>query len=774
MQARLAALVLWLARRPLLPLMAAAALLALSALGAARVQVAAGTEALHLEDDPALPALRRLTERFGEDELVIVALAGEVLSPAGLERLDALTAELAALDGVAQALSITNAQNIYHGPLEVYGWAPYEWVRDGEWSVEQFRQHVLAEPLFTDNLIARDGSMAAVLVWLEHADAELLDAIAARARAAAGEGFATHVSGFPVQRLVFARLIREDQARFVPLLVGMIALLAFSWFRHPWGALIPLAMVALATAFTLALAWLLGKQLNMVTSLLTPVVMVVSVTLGMNLCLAFAVARRRFRRGATAISAAYRHVGLACLFTTLTTVLGFGGLALAEVPAIRDFGLLAAAGIAFSYLAALLVLPGLFGLRWRHGPQALRSEGAWLERWLGRLAPWAVRRRHLTLVLTGALLAAAVAGALRLRVETDIIGQLPPAAPLTVATRAIDARLGGVNAVELLVEGPPGSCAQLPVLAALAALRDRLAARAGEGIGRVFSAVDVLERLHAVKRARRLRVEPEALPRTLPDDAQTLAVYLGLLRQSGSASPVARYLAPDGSAARVTVRVRELPSSRAHALLGWIERTARELLPAGIQVHATGQFVLLQNMTHVLPRAQLRGIALAAGLIVLAIGLLFGSLRLAVLAAVPAAVPIACTYGLMGWAAIPLSTATSMIAAVVLGLAVDSTILFLAHYRERFAAGAAPAEATRATLLGAGRLVTSSNLTLVGGFAVCALSGFPPVRTFGLLAAVTIGMSYLAAILLLPALVHTPGLGLAPPRGGAAAASIPC
>ena len=63
------------------------------------------------------------------------------------------------------------------------------------------------------------------------------------------------------------------------------------------------------------------------------------------------------------------------------------------------------------------------------------------------------------------------------------------------------------------------------------------------------------------------------------------------------------------------------------------------------------------------------------------------------------------------------------------------------------------------TLGAAGQSITFSNLTLVAGFSVAALSGFPPVRTFGILTATTIALSYLGAIIVLPALIHTVGVG---------------
>jgi predicted RND superfamily exporter protein len=739
-------------------------LLAVGLWGAVRVEVETGNERLFLEGDPARLAQERFRTLFGGDELAVLALEGDIFTEDGLQRLDDLTLGALEVDGVADAVSITTAQNVYQGPFGFYGWAPYEWLVDPDaaakpgaepWTIGRFRREVIEEPLFRDSLISRDGRLAAVLVRLDRVDGEVIGALEELAAGARGQGFEVHLTGFPVQRVTFARLIEEDQRSFVPMLVLAIALLTLFFFRHAWGVVVPLATVGLAVAVTLGLAHALGTGLNMITSLLTPTVMVVSVTMSVNLLSTYTYKRERFGRGAVAIGAAYRRVGLACLFTTLTTVFGFSALAFAGVPAIRDFGALAAAGIAFAYIAALLLLPPLCGLRWRHGPQALRMKTGWIEAGLDRVEPWVLRHRWLVLFVTGALAVLSVVGMHRLRIETDILALLPEGSGLRSSTRAVDAQLGGVNALELLLEGPPGTFRKREALSALWELSEELRAERERGIGGVFSPADLVARLDAVARAARTGQEASAITRALPADPDTPGIYLGMLRLAGESTPLPFFLSEDASTARLSVRVREMGSGDAYALIRDVTRRARQRMPAGVTVHPAGQYVLLQNMTHALPRNQLRGLALAVVLIVLSIGVLFRSPKMAALAAAPAVLPVVWVYGIMGWSGVPLSTATTMIAAVVIGLAVDSTILFLSRYQDERREGADPDQAALAMLRHAGRSVSYSNLTLVAGFATCALSGFPPVRTFGVLTALTIGLSYLTAVFLLPALVRT-------------------
>jgi hypothetical protein len=261
--------------------------------------------------------------------------------------------------------------------------------------------------------------------------------------------------------------------------------------------------------------------------------------------------------------------------------------------------------------------------------------------------------------------------------------------------------------------------------------------------------------------------------RALPEDEEGVAYDFGLLdraagrgmgrreasAESGAGDPLKAYMTPDGSAARLTARLRAMPSSKVDAVLRGIADEAKRALPPGARAQPTGEFVLLQDMTAALPYAMLVGLCWATLLIVGSMGLLFRSARLAAVAAIPASIPILGVYGIMGWVGIWLSVPTAMISSVVLGLAVDSTILFLSRYRDERAEGRPRREAVEGMLLHAGQSVTYSNLTLIFGFAVGVVSRFPPIRDFGTLTSLTVAASYLGALCLLPALIFSAPAG---------------
>ena len=123
------------------------------------------------------------------------------------------------------------------------------------------------------------------------------------------------------------------------------------------------------------------------------------------------------------------------------------------------------------------------------------------------------------------------------------------------------------------------------------------------------------------------------------------------------------------------------------------------------------------------------------------------------LAAVPNIVPILLTYGIMGYLRIELSTSTAMISSIVLGLVVDSSIRFLHRFQLEFEKRGHYLQALHHTYRNTGQALFISTLILVVGFGTSLFAGFRPTIQFGVLTSLTIFLSMICTLLVLPVLV---------------------
>src|SRR5262249_56871820 len=92
-------------------------------------------------------------------------------------------------------------------------------------------------------------------------------------------------------------------------------------------------------------------------------------------------------------------------------------------------------------------------------------------------------------------------------------------------------------------------------------------------------------------------------------------------------------------------------------------------------------------------------------------------------------------WGFMGWRGVELNLTTSLVASMVLGLAVDNAVQFIARFRRAQAAGPDLREAILESMRLSGRPIIYANVALAATFAIFFFSNFKPIASFGLLSA---------------------------------------
>src|SRR4029077_8008085 len=444
-----------------------------------------GWSALTLRIDPGvesmipsgpgdLARLQAFQARFGSDEIVVLASRSDRLfSRESLDRLDRLTRRVAALPYVARVLSPTNVRDLDGDELGPVPVVPYTQGSAGKLSPEALGARLGSHPLFGGLLVAKDARTASVLVELEGARpaADSRNHVVADLRRLAGEaglGSAVFVAGIPVEKADVATYIARDQMIFVPLVFLILAAMTAALYRHPVGMLVPLTTVTLALVWTLGIFGLAGRALNPVTSLMTPVILVMS--LEGTLCLLlialegtiqllnqYLIARAQGLSRRAALEQAHRRMRTPCFNAALTAAIGFASLLPLPIPAIRDFGLFTALGIMIGYGHTIALTPLLLASLPDLPPRVIHAfEPGPVERWLSEVVQWVARHRTTTAVAVGVLLVLSILGVVRIHVETDLVRSLRHASPLAAATRFIDAHLTGVNSVEIVVPADPG------------------------------------------------------------------------------------------------------------------------------------------------------------------------------------------------------------------------------------------------------------------------------------------------------------------------------
>jgi uncharacterized protein len=205
----------------------------------------------------------------------------------------------------------------------------------------------------------------------------------------------------------------------------------------------------------------------------------------------------------------------------------------------------------------------------------------------------------------------------------------------------------------------------------------------------------------------------------------------------------------------VTVFLKEANFVDTARLMNDIRRYEREHLAAkNIRLGFAGDVAVSQSLIRGIVSTQMKSLIGSLVGICLVTALLGRSLRWGLYAVIPCALSVLINFAAMGWLGIPLGVATSMFAAMTLGIGVDFAIHVLEGFTAARATGKSPDEALAESLSRTGPAVVINTAAIALGFGVLVLSQVPANARLGALTILGIVNCLLASLTLLPVLLH--------------------
>ncbi|MFN3315806.1 MAG: efflux RND transporter permease subunit, partial [Raineya sp.] len=205
---------------------------------------------------------------------------------------------------------------------------------------------------------------------------------------------------------------------------------------------------------------------------------------------------------------------------------------------------------------------------------------------------------------------------------------------------------------------------------------------------------------------------------------------------------------------RISFKVADMGSIKMKEMLEKnIQPTISKIFDKSVEVQVTGTMPIFAKGNTYLINNLFGSILIAVILVGLANGLIFTSLRLIIISLIPNIIPMLVTAGLMGFLGIPLKPSTMIVFSIVLGIAVDDTIHFLAHYRLQLDKDSDHIHAVITSIKETGLSMIYTSIVLMAGFCIFIFSEFQGTVSLGLLSASTLFVAMLTNLTILPALL---------------------
>ena len=827
----------------------------------------ASADALLLEADRDLQTWRALQARYPGGDLLIVTFepGGDVFEESSLARLRELRDRLREAPGVESIVSLLDVpllDNVEGAALtDIAG--NIRTLDDPGADRDRARRELLASPVFSEVVVSPDARTAAVLLSMRD-DEEYRASLAARNRLLmrrtadggldeagraeleriegiyetarrrvtasrhaeiaairgvlaefAGPG-ALHLGGVPMIADDMITFIRNDLVVFGAGVAVFLVIVLSAIFREARWVLLPLAGCVYAGLLMIGVLGLVGWKVTVISSNFLALMLIITISMNIHLTVRYRQLHRDFPELShhELVATTLRRMVWPCLYTALTTIIGFGSLVFSGIKPVIDFGWMMSIGLAVTFATAFTLFPAVVLLLGRARGPGRRREGEGAEHpdtrgWTDRLtrgepdgaAPvraddsqtrkavrgqaggqpdppargWAdrvtrtlafVTERHgaAVMAVAGVLLAVCGFGVTRLTVENSFVDYFSEDTEIHRGLSLIDRELGGTTPLEVVLDLDEDRIfddepSPKPAEYDAEAEREKAAYWFTDfKIERVKEVHDWLASQPEVGKvlslASLVRVG-EKLNDGRPLDSLQLALVYRRAPADLKQSLIAPYIDILRDEARIVLRIRDtLPDLRRGELLARIREGLRDELDLGAQdVTVSGLLVLYNNMLRSLFASQISTLGAVLAGVALMLLLLFRSFTLAVLGIVPNLLAAGAVLGMMGLLSIPLDLMTITVAAITIGIAVDNAIHYIYRFREEFARSGDYAATLRTCHANIGKAVFYTSATIVFGFSILVLSNFLPTIYFGLLTGLAMSIALLAALTLLPKLI---------------------
>ncbi len=703
------------------------------------------------EDAPSRILNDQVREIFPEDEVIVLLFEGVALFSDGfLQAYDQLGQDIQSLEAVEDVFSLTNQDHI-EGTEDGFVISPLVDINTLEDHRPAERQARAVTDRFARNtLVAADGSAIAMIIVPTGLDNSILnlrleDDIFALVERHRLDGYLEASSGEIAIDVAQMRMILHDNMIFVPLTVLLGLLLTWLLFHRLLAVIITGVVTGAVVNSTIALYVVFNQPFNSIASILPPLLSALTMAVLVHVYNALSLASQHGLYGRARTQAAMADIRRPALYSCLTTAIGLASLGLSDIPPIRTLGLSAALGVSLIYLIVIHLLPPIIAYYDRHPWPKRRQSLRFLDDLVNKLLRISLRNPLPVIAVIMLSLVLAMPLLLRIKVETNLLEFFPKYHPMRVDTEHIEDKLVGTLPLEIILTSDDPDALLLPAtLQQVRSLQTWLESL--PAIDKTLSAADFIEEMHWGFHAE----QPEY--RAIPDDAELISQYLFIY----DGEDLFDFLDSDYLNARIAINANVHGAEEIRHLMDSIRQqlqTLTELEQNGIEWDISGAGRLFADQEALLTNSQIRSLGGALGLIFLLLVISWRSLRDALLCMIPNLSPILLIFLIMGLLRINLDMATTMIASVAVGIAIDDTIHIYHGFIHRVRNGISPVLALVRTYRQAGRAVMTTTVILCCQFLILLASAFVPMGYFGLLSSIGLVAALIFDLLLLPAIL---------------------
>ena len=774
----------------------------------------ASSDALILEGDEDLKYLRKINQRYGSKDFLVLTYSPVVSfeekeTILNLQLLKSKIEKLSWVDSVITVIDVPLLKSTDESLMERL--KNYKTLSHPEIDRKRGFEEIVNSPIYKNYVISEDGKTSGIVVYLkkderlaeyikikdkyynqslegkltkaekinykkfsnEYEDyknlynirnhqniSEIRDVINKY-----GENAKIHLGGIPMIADDMMSYIKSDIVVFG---IGVFLFIIFTlWivFRNIKWVIMPLIGCATSVIIMIGLLGLIGWKVTVISSNFIALMLILNMAMNIHVTVRFLQLKKEFSQlsKSEAVLETSKKMFLPILYTVLTTICAFLSLLFSGIKPIIDFGWMMTMGLSVSILVTFLLLPSLLTLF--SSSEDINVKDTEKSKITSALGSFAKNSKVLIFGSTFFVLILSIVGISKLEVENSFINYFDKETEIYKGMKKIDDDLGGTTPLDIIIKFPIKK--KIEIEKEDDEFSEWEEEENGENkakywftrdkMDKIIKVHDYLDSLPEIGKVLSfgsiLRVAEDLNKKEL--QSLEIAVLYSKIPDEIKKEIISPYISVDEDEARISVRIKDsLQDLKRNDLIKKINSDLNTQL--GLETNEyklAGVLILFNNLLQSLFKSQI----LTLGIVMLGISamffILFRNIMISFIGVVPNFIAAFFILGIIGLMNIPLDMMTITIAAITIGIAVDNSIHYIYRFKEEFKKINDYKKTLDRCHSTVGIAILNTSITIVFGFSILVLSNFIPTIYFGVFTGIAMLLALVSVLTLLPKLL---------------------
>ncbi len=716
-----------------------------SSLGINNFRFDASSETLILDNDVDYQIYEQTNDDFGSSDFLILAIqsSNEIFTLDNLQNLQNLRDKIQAIEGVDSVVSVFDAPILEQPKLSLIKSASNDkYLLEDELNLSLAKQELIDSPIFSELVISKDGKTLAFQINLDGKDNYDQTVIDIRSEIETFKNFKINLAGPSMIVFDTINFIKNDVITFGTITILVFFIFLYLIFRDFWPVTIILLNALIVMFISIGVMGLMDWPISIVSSNFLALLLITSIAISIHI---LAKVQTDVDKNIST-SKSLSDIFMPCLFTALTTIVGFASLILSDIKPVIDFGKMMSVGVLLNLLSSFLFIPLALELKniksitqkniadFVYNNGYVQSKGFIKKAWI----PFLLIFIPLIIYLPT-----------NLKVENKFIDYFNKETEIYKGMETIDKNLGGTTPFDIILSLPEAIeevdeedlfFSENSETAKYWWKKDNM-----DKLQKVQNEVSKIDELGKVLSIANGIELAQNLNNNQPlGDLELAFVRNSLLDSERAQKVLETFIDETEKSTKIFARtIDSSPNLNRNELINSIDKILQKNFEGTeIDYQITGLGVLYNNLLQSLFSSQIKTLSFVLVSIFLMVSFLFRSLLVGFSVMFIPSISVGVVMSSMSILNIPLDIMTITIASICVGMSVDYAIHFAWRYLKE--------NDEKKTLLSAGRAILITGSTIIMGFLVFLFSNFNPTILFGVFSGIAIFFAMFLSIYLLP------------------------